>query len=166
MVSFGVAPGVVLYALIREEATVDQEWMAYFALIVPVFSALRLAKFNIDKGQTDSFIGLPTPANALLLGSLPLLFQKGREEIVELIGSPETMVGLGVILSLLLVSKVGMFSLKVKSIKWGGNQLVYSFLALAAIILFVLPYSALPIIILLYIIISTARSLFFNRKKS
>ena len=164
MVSFGVAPGLILFALIREEVSMAQEWMAYFALIVPVFSALRLAKFNIDESQTDSFIGLPTPANALLLGSLPLLLQKGRDEIAELIGSPVAMVVLGVVLSLLLVSRVGMFSLKVKTFGWKGNELVCSFLVMSAIILFTVPHSALPIIIILYIVISVIQSLFIKRK--
>lgn len=166
MVSFGVAPGVILYALIREEATIDEQWIAYFALIIPVFSALRLAKFNIDENQSESFIGLPTPANALLIGSLPLLLLKGDERISASISSPETMAVLGVALSLLLVSKVGMFSLKVKSLKWKGNELVYTFLTISGLILFVFPYAALPIIILLYIVISAGQSLLLNRKKS
>ena len=166
MVSFGVAPGMILYALIRNEATVSHEWIAYFALVIPVFSALRLAKFNIDEDQRDSFIGLPTPANALLIGSLPLLLRKGHADLAELVGSPVVLAGIGVFLSLLLVARIGMFSLKVKSYGWSGNELVYSFLALAALILIVLPYSALPIIILLYIVISVVQSLLFKSKKS
>ena len=166
MVSFGVAPGMVLYALIQEEANVGEEWIAYFALVIPVFSAWRLAIFNIDESQSDSFRGLPTPANALLIGSLPLLFARGHAGIAEFIGAPSTLAGIGIALSLLLVSKVGMFSLKVKSFQWEGNQLVYVFLIVAAVILFVLPYSALPIIILLYIVISILRSLFSKRKKT
>ena len=166
MVSFGVAPGIVLYALIRDQATIDQAWIAYFALSIPVFSALRLAKFNIDEEQTESFIGLPTPANALLVGSLPLLLQKGSADLSELIGSPEVLACIGVLLSLLLVSKAGMFSLKVKTLKWKGNELVYSFMGVAAIILFALPYSALPIIILLYILISVSRSLLLKLRKT
>ena len=166
MVSFGLAPGMILYALIKDEATIDKEWLAFFALVIPVFSALRLARFNIDDNQSDSFIGLPTPANALLIGSLPLLMLKGHAAIAELIGSPEVLAAIGVVLSLLLISGVGMFSLKVKSLKWKGNLLVYSFLLLAAVILFLFPYSALPIIILLYILISVTQSLFFNPKNS
>jgi len=164
MVSFGVAPGMVLFALIREEANVGEEWMAYFALIIPVFSALRLAIFNIDESQSDSFRGLPTPANALLIGSLPLLFARGHDGIASIIAAPATMVGVGVVLSFLLVSRVGMFSLKMKSFQWDGNQLVYGFLIVAAVILLLLPYTALPIIILLYIVISILRSLFSKRK--
>ncbi|MBL4752399.1 MAG: CDP-diacylglycerol--serine O-phosphatidyltransferase [Flavobacteriales bacterium] len=166
MVSFGVAPGMILYAMIQDEAARSQEWIAYFALIIPVLSALRLAKFNIDEEQSESFIGLPTPANALLIGSLPLLLEKGNIKIAALVGTPEVLAAIGVFLSLLLVSKIGMFSLKVKSYGWNGNELVYSFLALAALILIVLPYSALPIIILLYISISIVQSLLFKLKKS
>ena len=155
MVSFGVAPGMVLYALIQDKANVGEEWIAYFALVIPVFSAWRLAIFNIDESQSDSFRGLPTPANALLIGSLPLLFLERSHTgihtgIEEIIKAPSTMAGNGIALSLLLVSKVGMFSLKVKSFRWEGNQLVYVFLIVAAVILLVLPYSALPIIVLLY----------------
>ena len=166
MVSFGVAPGMILYALIQDKANVGEEWIAYFALVIPVFSAWRLAIFNIDESQSDSFRGLPTPANALLIGSLPLLFERGHDGITEIIKAPSTMAGIGIALSLLLVSKVGMFSLKVKSFRWEGNQLVYVFLIVAAVILLVLPYSALPIIVLLYIVISVLQSLFFKRKKT
>ncbi len=166
MVSFGVAPGMILYALIQDKANVGEEWIAYFALVIPVFSAWRLAIFNIDESQSDSFRGLPTPANALLIGSLPLLFERGHAGITEIIQAPSIMAGIGIALSLLLVSKVGMFSLKVKSFQWKGNQLVYVFLIVAAVILLVLPYSALPIIVLLYIVISVLQSLFFKRKKT
>ncbi|HIO68036.1 MAG TPA: CDP-diacylglycerol--serine O-phosphatidyltransferase [Flavobacteriales bacterium] len=170
MVSFGVAPGMILYALIQDKANVGEEWIAYFALVIPVFSAWRLAIFNIDESQSDSFRGLPTPANALLIGSLPLLFERSHTGIhtgiAEIIGAPSTLAGIGIALSLLLVSKVGMFSLKVKSFRWEGNQLVYVFLIVAAVILLVLPYSALPIIVLLYIVISVLQSLFFKRKKT
>jgi CDP-diacylglycerol--serine O-phosphatidyltransferase len=166
MVSFGVAPGMVLFALIQEEANVGEEWIAYFALVIPVFSALRLAIFNIDESQSDSFKGLPTPANALLIGSLPLLFAKGNAGMAAIIETPAAMAGLGVVLSFLLVSKVVMFSLKMQSFQWDGNQLVYGFLIASAVILLALPYSALPIIILLYIVISVLRSLFSKRKKT
>ena len=165
MVSFGVAPGLILYSLIREEASFDGQWMAYFALVIPLFSALRLAKFNIDENQSDSFIGLPTPANAMLIGSLPLLLLKGDERISMYINSPEVLASIGVVMSLLLVSKIGMFSLKVKSLAWKSNELVYTFLALSALIIFIFPYAALPIIILLYILISTGQSLSLKLKK-
>jgi len=166
MVSFGVAPGMVLFALIRDEANVGEEWIAYFALVIPVFSALRLAIFNLDEAQSSSFRGLPTPANALLIGSLPLLFARGHHGIASIIEAPAAMAGVGVVLSFLLVSKVGMFSLKMQSYQWDGNQLVYGFLIAAAVILLLLPYTALPIIILLYIGISILRSLFSKCAKT
>lgn len=164
MVSFGVAPGVILFALIRDQATLDEQWIAFFALIIPIFSALRLAKFNIDESQTESFIGLPTPANALLIGSLPLLLLKGNETLSTLLSTPVVLAGLGVALSFMLISRVGMFSLKVKSLQWKGNELVYVFLLISCAILLVLPYAALPIIIFLYILISVGQSLLLNRK--
>ena len=69
VVSFGVLPGILLYALTKSHT--DSLWLPYFTLIVPLLSAYRLAKFNLDTRQTDRFIGLPTPANALFLSTLP-----------------------------------------------------------------------------------------------
>ena len=131
-----------------------QSWWALSALLIPVFSALRLAKFNIDTRQTTSFIGLPVPANAL--------FWIGICQAVLRMESPVcgyAIVALVIIFSLLLVSEIPMFSLKFKNLKWKENYLRYLIIAVAAICLISLGLAGLAATIGLYIVLSllTAR---------
>ena len=158
MLSFGVVPGVIMYVLILKNANLGEEWLAYFGLIIPVFSALRLAKFNISDNECDSFIGLPTPANAILIASLPLVLEDNC--LILFIENPYLMAVLSIVLSFLLVSQISMFSLKFRSIKWSENKLQYLFLLLALILLLLFKLSAISIIIILYILFSTIRFLF------
>ncbi|HIA37844.1 MAG TPA: CDP-diacylglycerol--serine O-phosphatidyltransferase [Flavobacteriales bacterium] len=162
MLSFGVVPGVIMYSLILNEANMGEEWLAYCGLLIPIFSALRLAKYNISDNQSDSFIGLPTPANALLIASLPLVLEHGNLAMLYVVESPHYLAAMSALLSLLLVSKIGMFSLKVKTLKLSENKLQVFFLLLSLIIIVVFQFTAVPIIIILYIAISTIKSLFFK----
>ena len=160
LISFGLAPGLmVMYFMahdslfhgMSEEA---QTWWALSALLIPVFSALRLAKFNIDTRQTTSFIGLPVPANALFwIG----ICQAGLLMKPRVCGY--AIVVLVVIFSLLLVSEIPMFSLKFKSLKFKGNYLRYLILVAAVVFLILFGLSGLAATIGLYIVLSllTAR---------
>ncbi len=160
LISFGLAPGLmVMYFMahdslfhgMSEEA---QTWWALSALLIPVFSALRLAKFNIDTRQTTSFIGLPVPANALFwIG----ICQAGLLMEPRVCGY--AIVVLVVIFSLLLVSEIPMFSLKFKSLKFKGNYLRYLILVAAVVFLILFGLSGLAATIGLYIVLSllTAR---------
>ena len=128
VVSFGVAPGMILFTSLRIWASSSSagclsEYIPYLAFVVPAFSGLRLAKFNIDERQTTSFIGLPVPAHALLWSSAAYSLQ-------EWLLSGQTWVAVVMIAafcatSYLLVSEVPMFSLKIKSLSWKGNELRY-----------------------------------------
>lgn len=125
VVSFGVAPAVAVFILLRDytlysESFVSiQPYIPYFAFIIPVFSALRLAKFNIDERQTSSFIGLPTPANALFWISYVYGIQKcSAESNVALYLT----IVLIVALSLLMVSEIPMFSFKLTNVKIKSNE--------------------------------------------
>ena len=160
MLSFGIVPGVIMYLLILSETNKGEEWLAYCGLAIPIFSALRLAKFNISDNQSDSFIGLPTPANAILIASLPLVLEVGPLPMLSIIENPHFMAALAIVLSLLLVSRIGMFSLKLRTTKWSENKLQYLFLLLSLISILIFKQTAIPIIIILYILISTIRFLF------
>jgi CDP-diacylglycerol---serine O-phosphatidyltransferase len=198
MVTFGVVPGMVMFQMIRfaqipVQGVADwQFYLPYIGFIVPLFSALRLAKFNVDTRQSDSFIGLPTLANALLICGLPMLFQLHDSGRYEYTGttyllqdyapnvtaafsdlqlalqtfwrSQLTLVVISIVMSVLLFSPIPMFSFKVKSVKWRGNEIRYVFLALAIALFALLQLGALPMIILGYIILSFVYAA--TRKKS
>lgn len=159
LISFGLAPGLMVMHLMAYNSTFHgmaeyQSWWALSALLIPVFSALRLAKFNIDTRQTTSFIGLPVPANAI--------FWIGICQAVLHMASPVcgyAIVALVIIFSLLLVSEIPMFSLKFKNLKWKENYLRYLIIAVAAICLISLGLDGLAATIGLYIVLSllTAR---------
>lgn len=162
MVSFGVAPGMIVYRLLEQACmTISSlgsvvDYIPFFALVIPVFSALRLAKFNIDERQTTSFIGMPVPAHALFWASIGYTFQTSIPQ--DSIGFVVGIVVAAILLSWLLVSEIPMFSLKVKSLKWKGNELRY--ILVGGTVLFVVLFGVLGIAgtIILYIALS-----FFNR---
>lgn len=157
VVSFGVAPGMILFVLLSWLAPTLplgglNEYIPYWAFVIPAFSGLRLAKFNIDERQTTSFIGLPVPAHALFWSSLgysiqPLLPQGGVALLVGLMA-------LALVTSLLLVSEVPMFSLKIKSLAWKGNELRYILVACAVIFVSIWGFLGIAGTILLYVLLS------------
>ncbi len=162
LVSFGVAPGMILFCLLNQAAPSlplggINEYIPYLAFIIPVFSALRLAKFNNDTRQTTSFIGLPVPAHALFLSSAAYSVQP----VIQ--NNPSLFVVLAIIIfsitSFLLVSEIPMFSLKIKSLSWKGNELRYILVGCSIVFLLVFGLLGLAGAILLYIILSI-----FNKK--
>ena len=154
MVSFGLVPGFVVFYLL-EEGTLSQ--YSFMALLIPIFSAYRLAKFNVDENQNQNFIGLPTPANCLVFVSIPLIttFNSGST-FAYLFEIPEILLIITVLLSLALVSRINMFSLKFKNFKYKDNKLRFFLITMSIILLTWLEFSAIPIIILLYILMSVA----------
>lgn len=148
MVSFGVLPALVMYQMID---TISQSrWLPYAAFSLAVFSALRLAKFNIDENQKDTFIGLPTPANALAITSL--VYLKSPWDLF--ISNDVLLVLIIIVFSFLLVSPWELFALKFKNFSWTDNRVRFTFLGLAVLLLFIGQLAALPFVILLYILIS------------
>lgn len=153
IVSFGVAPSVFLYMMYIGEGGL--EWFpfgVYLVFLVAMFSALRLAKFNIDENQTEEFVGLPTPACAILITSAGYLYASGVLTI-----SPLWILIATVVLSWLLVSPIRMFSLKFKNFGFKNNALRYIFLILSVVGLIIFKMMAVPFIIIGYILISTVR---------
>jgi CDP-diacylglycerol---serine O-phosphatidyltransferase len=160
MVSFGVLPSVLMYSIIKEQGT--HPMLPYLAFVIAVFSALRLAKFNIDERQSTSFIGLPTPANALFLTALPFL----PASIWALVQQPWALLAVGGVFSFLLVSEIELFAIKFKSFAWAGNELRFTFLLLAGLLVVVFQQSALPLVILLYIVLSLMQRWFPVKSKA
>jgi CDP-diacylglycerol--serine O-phosphatidyltransferase len=178
MISFGLAPGIILFQFVKHLNTVNESpiltespWLFYLALIIPLFSAFRLAKFNIDTRQTEGFFGLATPANAgffifiVLVYFYPDLPQiiHTKNIVLPIISNPITMLILGIIFSFLLISEIPMVSLKAKSLRWTGNELRFTFLGLFFLLFILLNITAFPVILLIYIIWSTILS--FSAKK-
>lgn len=156
VVSFGVLPGILLYALTK--AHTDSLWLPYFNLIVPLLSAYRLAKFNLDTRQTDRFIGLPTPANALLLSTLPHLVLLWPS-LAAWIYTPVALIGIAWVCSLLLVAELPLIALKFKDFTFAGNKFRYSLLLLSAALFAAFQLAGIPLIILAYLVLSFLENL-------
>ena len=185
MVTFGVVPGLIVYKLLNGPSTDSYiniitrkmfydlevaagqpyqlvgELLPYVGFIIPVFALFRLAKFNLDTRQSDSFIGLPTPAMTLFFAVIPLLMLEGiigQGEIevllIGIIASPIFLVVASIALSLLMVSEVPLFAMKFKHFKYKGNEIRFIFLTISIILLATLFLWAIPLIIILYLILS------------
>ena len=153
MVSFGVAPGMVVFSYLNTLEEIPAVVLPFLAFMIPAFSALRLAKFNLDERQTGSFLGLPTPANALFWGSFIPFF--ARFNTVNGTVQTAIILGLAAICCLLMISEIPMFSLKFKHYKWKGNEAQYILICLAIISLCLFNYTGICIAIVLYVLIST-----------
>ncbi len=155
VISFGVAPGMIVFWMLGQACLSLGEigrYVPYLAFVIPAFSALRLAKFNIDERQTTSFIGMPVPAHALFWASAGYALAPLAEAQPVLFVVVTLLVALTT--SLLLVSEIPMFSLKVKSLAWKGNERRYILAGCA--VLFVALFGMLGIAgtILLYVLLS------------
>lgn len=138
VVSFGLAPAVILFNFIRSYSTFHIA-IACFPLIIAAFSALRLAKFNLDTRQSSGFLGLPVPANALLISSMTT-FATHWPTLTGLMTANQFVIPvIALLLSLLLISEVPMFSLKLKSLKWAANKERYCFLLITIPVAILLP---------------------------
>lgn len=149
VVTFGVLPATIVFQF---------GWfqglgvVSYLAFLIAVLSALRLANFNIDTRQSESFIGLPVPANAMLIAAFPLM-EKYQPQF-DAIWKNDIAWGLMVAFSFMLVAELPLFALKFKSFGWAANQIKFSFLIASALLLLFLHFAAVPLIILLYILVS------------
>ena len=143
MVSFGALPAIIMYKMLQSAN--GPNWVSYAGLGLAAFAALRLAKFNVDERQTDVFFGLPTPAMALFIGSLPF---------IGLIQNVEYLVAITVLLSYLMIADLELFALKFASFGWKGNEVRFLFLGAGALLVLTLKIAAVPIIICLYVITS------------
>lgn len=148
MVSFGLVPGLMMMTMLKKETQIFP--LILFSLLITLFSALRLAKFNIDTEQSTYFKGLATPANTILIYSLFWIVAQDEKII-----SPEIdlylLLGTTLITSILLISNIPLFSFKFKGFAWKDNHYKYIFLLISLVLLLIYQVYALPFIILLYI---------------
>ena len=153
VVTFGVAPSAMVFNLLQSLCA--NVVLPYVAFLLAAFSALRLARFNLDERQTSSFIGLPTPANALFWGSLVVELGMRNEElgIIES-GMPFLIIALVLLFSWLLVSPIPMFSLKFHSLRWRDNRIRYIFLLVSAVLIVLFGIGGFAAVIGWYIILS------------
>lgn len=174
MISFGLAPAVIAHVIIRNQypdvhllmdANYLQLIILLFPFVITVFSALRLAKFNVDKRQTESFIGLATPANAMIWASLPFIVKYHAGGFFSgLINNVPFILSASLVLSLLLVSEIPMFSLKFKSLKLAENKTRFIFLLGCLIFLIAFKIAGIPLIILWYILLSVGEWILSKNK--
>jgi CDP-diacylglycerol--serine O-phosphatidyltransferase len=147
MVSFGIFPSLVMYFLIRSGSPAP--WVPAWAFLIAIFSALRLAKFNIDDRQHDGFIGLPTPANALLITGLPFIAGAWMNE-----WSLISLLVITVISSALMVAPLPLLALKFKHMGWKSNELRFTLLGISVLLLAILGPAAIVLVIIIYLLIS------------
>lgn len=177
MVTSGVVPGIVMFQLFNmsegnytwdnHEVTqtmvnVDGfkfSFLAIFGLLITLGSAYRLAKFNIDEEQATSFIGLPTPANALFILSLPLILHFQESSFLDsLILNKWFLIVVTILSTYMLNARIALFALKFKSWGFKENSIRYVFLVIAALLLILLQFAAIPLIIVLYVLFSVVMS--------
>jgi CDP-diacylglycerol--serine O-phosphatidyltransferase len=165
LISFGLAPAAIVFtlfefALFGKNQTIQDiegkwyEWLILFSsFLIPVFSAFRLAKFNLSKNQDKNFIGLPTPANAILWASFALMLGlPNYTDLLKLLYTSKNFLIIVVITSFLLVSEIPMFSFKIKSFSWSLNWYRYLFIIISIVLIIILHVYAIPILFLLYIV--------------
>jgi len=163
MVSFGVAPGLILYQFLRlsfakEENGLDVSlvWLLP-AFILPCAAAWRLAKFNLDEGQQYSFKGVPTPAVGLVVASLPLIYWYNSDEtVLDLLRNKWLLYGVIALLSYLMVSNLPIMSLKFKDFTLKNNIPKLVLLVISVALVLWLKWIAVPAIFILYIAVSLA----------
>jgi CDP-diacylglycerol--serine O-phosphatidyltransferase len=134
-------------------------WIPYLGFIITLGSCYRLANFNIDTRQTDSFIGLPTPANALFILSLPLVMQHTNSEFLyEILKNKWVLLSITALSAYILNAEIPLFSLKIKSFDFAKNKLQLIFLASSVVLLIVFQFLGIPLVILFYVLLSVVNN--------
>lgn len=154
MITFGLVPGFMMHKILDNSTDLfllEFPILTYVPFLVTIFSALRLAKFNIDERQADGFIGLPTPACTLFVISIPLIQEHGFGLLEVGIASPPFLLTSSILLSFLLVAELPMIAFKFKNFSWEGNQVRYIFLVTGLLMLLMFNFVAIPVFIVLYI---------------
>lgn len=166
MVTSGVVPGLMVFKLFDYIQMNDPKYMLtdetyymgfvpYLGFLITLASCYRLAKFNIDERQTENFIGLPTPSNALLIMSIPMIqYDDQFEWLTDLLYNPYVLLGITILSAYLLNAEIKLFSLKMKEISWATSKVQISFVLYSVLLLALFGVLAIPMIILSYILVS------------
>ena len=192
VITFGLAPGIIMLVLLINSAHFSAsfdpaaykagfdtwisellngkipDFIPFTALIIPVFSMFRLAKFNIDTRQSTSFIGLPTPANTIFFAGYPLILcytTASGNAFIHLLFHPYLIAAVIIIMSLLLISELPLFALKFKDFKWKNNQVRFTFLLLTLAAILTLKVWSIMVVILLYLLLSVVENYFYKKKQ-
>ncbi len=160
MVTSGVVPGFVMYQMLQQNAIFHCQYVPYLGFIITLGACYRLANFNIDTRQSDSFIGLPTPANTLFILSLPLL-HLGVElpEWFVFATNFWVLLGLTFLSAIVMNAEIPLFSLKIKNFSFQKYALQLVFLVIAVLLLLFLKFLGLALVILLYVVLSIVSNL-------
>jgi len=168
MVTSGVVPGIVMLQLLKRTLVTEVEYSAYFpyiGLLLTLAACYRLATFNLDTRQTDSFIGLPTPAMSLFVIALPLIpMYADNEFFVGLAQNNYFLIAVTLLLSYLMNAEIPLFSLKFKSFGLKENSLKFFFLLTSTTLVLSLKVIAIPLVIVLYVLLSVGSNL--SKKKA
>ena len=168
MVTSGVVPGYVMYSLFLKSANPNDEiesvFIPFLGFIITLGSCYRLANFNIDTRQTDSFIGLPTPANALFILSLPLVIKYSDSLIIfGILSNHWVLFAITVCSAYILNAEIPLFSLKIKKFNLKDNLLQIIFLLVSILLVVLLNYLAIPLIIIFYVTLSVVNNKFLKK---
>ncbi|QBN18386.1 CDP-alcohol phosphatidyltransferase family protein [Flavobacterium nackdongense] len=166
MVTSGVAPGFVMFWLLKQgQNPADaNQIIPYLGFIITLGSCYRLANFNIDTRQSDSFIGLPTPANALFILSLPLVLKYSDSLVIlELLTNQWVLLAITLFSAFILNAEIPLFSLKIKEFSFKKYSLQIIFLILCGLLLIFFQYLAIPLVILTYVLLSVINNKFLKK---
>lgn len=161
MVTSGVVPGFVMFKILSQLGLFESgSYIPYLGFLITLGACYRLAKFNIDTRQSDSFIGLPTPANALFITSLPLIAEVYYTHPFAVILSNQFfLIAVTLFSAYIMNAEIPLFSLKIKNFSFSKYKLQIGFLAAAVLLLVFFQYLGIPIVILLYILLSILNNL-------
>ena len=161
MVTSGLVPGFVMFKMMLScNSAMSEGWLQYYpylGFIITLGSCMRLAKFNIDTRQTDSFIGLPTPANALFILSLPLVLENYSADslmVLEILTEKWVLLLIALFSAYILNAEIPLFSLKIKKFNFNDNALQIIFLIISILLLFFLQYLGVTLVIIFYVFLS------------
>ena len=166
MVTSGVVPGFVMLCLLSNKNYSTFNYLPYVGFIITLGACYRLAKFNIDERQSDSFFGLPTPANALFITSLPLIIVNFTNTIVaEYLCNNWVLLTITFLSTYIMNAEIPLFSLKIKDFSFAKYKLQIFFLAISVLMLIFLQILAVPLIIIIYVLLSVINNM-VNKKAS
>jgi CDP-diacylglycerol--serine O-phosphatidyltransferase len=154
LITFCFLPASILFALIELNQT--SSWFAYFGYLIVIFGALRLAKFNNDSRQSESFYGLPVPASGIFVSVFPFISDVEKAGVSDFLINSYTLIGVSVLLSFMMVSDIKLMSLKFKDFSISGNWPRFLLIIISIILIVIFKIIALPFIIILYVVLSLA----------
>lgn len=160
LVSFGVAPGFIVWTLMDgstgSEGGLFANLIPFIFVLIPVFSAIRLARFTIDASQKYTFRGLPTPASAIFIVALPVILadKNASSQVQSFISDPLVLLVTTLLISFLMIAPVNMLSLKFRDFSWKSNGWRYLILLVSVILIPLLRAGAFPVIIFIYVLVS------------